>query len=627
MSTLFGIFHRDGKPVSNELELMYSGIQHFPHERYNFKIQENCGFGHLLTYNTPEAIHENMPRYLEAAHLLFMAEGRIDNRDELFKLLAIPANEQNMIPDGDLILQTYLKYGEQCIDRLLGKWSLAAFHTDSQKLFIARDQWDYTAIDYYIDDKVIAFSSSSKGIFPLPFISPEIDELVMARLLVVWPGDFDKTYYKGIKRVLPSHTLTITRENESSNRYWDYKDISEKPGLTLEAYCEALLDSMNKAVSARLRSYKPVAATLSGGMDSSTVCALAARQLAGQNKQLRTYSHVPRFQPSATLTEHNFGNERPFIEFIAQMYPNIDAVYTQSETISPIEGIKEAIRMFGEPFHGAGNAYWMVDIYKKAVCDGYGTVLMGEFGNSTISWTGMEDAIPVQEVLKRYGLLRTVKKKVLKPMLYGDTPVASIYKRVVCGCEPWRKIAYSTPAFEQSLHLARQIKESGFDTSFMRYFKEAKQNAFLIFDVNVMRLPFGAYAGYSTGLELRDPTNDIRVIKSAMEIPNEVFLGKMNKQVLRTMTKGILPDEVRLNLRKGKQSSDITGRLAAYPEEMEAMLKEMQNAGFGKIADLKRIEKEWTKLKADSTNYPLDDVFHFLRPVAAYWMWKSNFHQ
>nr|WP_319573276.1 asparagine synthase-related protein [uncultured Draconibacterium sp.] len=624
MSTLFGIFYRDGKPVSNELELMYSEMQHFPHEKYQFNIQGNCGFGHMLTYNTPEAVNENMPQYLEAAHLLFIAEGRIDNRDELFTLLNIPANQQTTIPDGDLILQAYQKYGEQCVEHLLGKWSLAAFHTDSQKLFIARDQWDYTAIDYYIDDQFIAFSTSSKGLLSLPFIKPELDELLIARLLVVWPGDFDKTYYKGIKRLLPSHAFTVTKTDATINRYWDYKDIQEKPGLTLKAYCEDLLDNMNKAVAARLRSYKPVAATLSGGMDSSTVCALAARQLAKQNKSLRTYSHVPRFQPSATLTEHNFGDERPFIEFIAQMYPNIDAVYTQSENISPIQGIKEALPMFGEPFHGAGNAYWIVDIYQKAAREGYGTVLMGEFGNSTISWNGMEDALPIGQILQRYGLLRTVKRKVLKPLLYGHTPIASIYKRIVCGREPWREIAYSTPEFEQSLQLGKRIKELGFDPTFKHYFRDAKQNAFLIFDYNVMRLPLGAYAGASTGLELRDPTNDIRVIKSAMEIPNEVYLEKTNKQVLRTMTEGILPDEVRLNLRKGRQSSDITARLAAYPDEMDDMLNEMKEAGFGQIADLKRVEKEWTKLKAGSTNYPLHDAFHFLRSVAAYWMWKNE---
>ena len=506
---------------------------------------------------------------------------------------------------------------------MLGKWSLAAFHTDRQKLFIARDQWDYTAIDYYIDDKVIAFASSSKGLLPLPFIKKEIDELMIARLLVVWPGDFDKTYYKGIRHILPSHTLHVTREHSELHRYWDYKNITVKEGLKLEDYCGNLLDSMSKAVAARLRSHKPVAATLSGGMDSSTVCALAARQLAGQNKPLRTYSHVPRFQPSSTLTTHSFGDERPFIEAIAKMYGNIDPVYTQSENISPIEGIKKAIHLYGKPFHGAGNAYWLVDIYERAAREGYGTVLMGEFGNSTISWTGIEDALPSCEIIKRYGLKSAVKKKVLKPLLYGNTPVAAIYKRMVFGKEPWREIAYSSKAFEQSLNLAQLIKQSGFDPTFKWYFKKPKQNAFLIFDANVMRLPAGAHIGSETGLELRDPTNDIRVIESSLCIPNEMFLGKTNKQVLRTMMKGILPDEVRLNTQKGKQSSDLAARLAAYPNEMDNILHEMETSGFDRIADMKRIKIEWKKIKAENANYPLNDAFHLLRPVASYMMEKN----
>ena len=622
MSTLFGVFYRNGKPVSNELELIYKGMKHFPHEKYAFSIQDNCGFGHLLTYNTPEAINEKMPQRVEEANLLFVAEGRIDNRDEISKLLNISVSEQQTIPDGDLMLKAYLKWNEKCVDYVLGKWSLAAFHIDSQKLFIARDQWDYTAIEYYIDDQVIAFASSHQGLLPLSFITKEIDEPMLAHLLVIWPGDFEKTYYKGIKRLLPSHTLFITPENAVLHRYWDYKDIPEKEGLTLEDYCENLLENMNKAVAARLRSFKPVAATLSGGMDSSTVCALAARQLAKQNKKLRTYSHVPLFQPSATLTTHNFGDESPFIEAIAKMYPNIDAVYTQSENIYPLEGIREALSMFGEPFHGAGNAYWMVDIYLKASQEA-GTLLMGEFGNATISWTGTGDALPIEKFLQRYGLLRTLKSKVLKPLLYGNTPFASGYKRIIYGREPWREIAYSTRDFEKTIQLGNRIKESGFDPTFKRYFSDAKQNAHLIFDYNVLRLSYGAHAGASTGLEVRDPTNDIRVIKSAMEIPNDIYLGKMNKQVLRTMTKSILPDEVRLNLRKGKQSSDLPARLATYPKEMDMLLQEMKKNDFGQIADLERIEKEWTKLKASSTKYPINGALDFLRPVTAYLHWKS----
>lgn len=624
MSIIFGLFFRDGKTVSDELETMYSGMKHFPQERHSFVVQGNCGFGHLLTYNTPEAVNESMPKWLEAARLLFVAEGRLDNRDELFGTLDIPEGERDEMPDGDLMLKAYLKWGENCVDKLMGKWSFAAFHTDEQRLFIARDKWDYSDIDYYEDEKVFAFATSEKGLLPLPFIKKEIDELLIARLLVVWPGDFDKSYIKGLKHLLPSHTLRITREKAELNRYWNYADIRVREGRKLDDYVEDLLDNFNKAVACRLRSYKPVAATLSGGMDSSSVCVIAAEQLAKQGKQLRTYSHVPQFSPSKTLSEHQFGDEQPFIEAIVDAAGNINSMFLNSAGISPLEGIKEAIRLYGAPFHGACNAYWMVDIFKTAAKENYGTMLMGEFGNGTISWNGVEDALPTSEIFKRYGIKGLTKKKLLKPLLYGSTPFASIYKRMTFGKRPWNSLSYCTKTFEDSLDLAKRIKESGFDTTFRRYYPDPKKQAVRIFDFNVSRLSFGSSIGCETGLELRDPTGDTRVIESALAIPHEMFFGKMDKWVLRTMMKGRLPDMVRLNTKKGKQSSDIPARLYTHRKEMDRIFAEMEASGFGRIADMERIQAEWEKLKADCDNYPVNLPPRFMRLVAAFVMYQMN---
>lgn len=624
MSAIFGLFNRDGKPVSDELETMYSGMKHFPQEGHSFVVQGNCGFGHLLTYNTPEAVNESMPKWVEAARLLFVAEGRLDNRDELFGALEIPVGERDGMPDGDLMLKAYLKWDENCVDRLMGKWSFAAFHTDEQRLFIARDKWDYSDIDYYEDEKVLAFATSEKGLLPLPFIKREIDELMIARLLVVWPGDFDKSYIKGLKHLLPSRTLRVTREKAELRRYWNYADIRVREGRKLDDYVEDLLDSFNKAVACRLRSYKPLAATLSGGMDSSSVCVIAAEQLAKQGKQLRTYSHVPQFSPSKTLSEHQFGDEQPFIEAIVDAAGNINSMFLNSSGISPLEGIKEAIRLYGAPFHGACNAYWMVDIFKTAAKENYGTMLMGEFGNGTISWDGVSDTLSFSEIFKRYGLKGLAKKKLIKPILYGNTPFASVYKRMAFGGRPWNSISYCTKEFEESLNIAKRIKESGFDPTFRCHYTDPKKQAVRIFDFNVSRLSFGSSSGCETGLELRDPTGDTRVIESALAIPHELFFGEMDKWVLRTMMKGRLPDRVRLNTKKGKQSSDIPARLYAHREEMDQIFAEMEASGFGRIVDMERIQMEWEKLKADSDNYPVNQASHFLRPVAAYVMYQMN---
>jgi hypothetical protein len=142
----------------------------------------------------------------------------------------------------------------------------------------------------------------------------------------------------------------------------------------------------------------------------------------------------------------------------------------------------------------------------------------------------------------------------------------------------------------------------------------------LILDRNILRLPLGAYLGCETGLELRDPTGDQRIIESALAIPNQMYLGEMNKGVLRAMMKGRLPDQVRLNTKKGKQSSDLPSRLCMHREELDRILAEMDAAGFGRIVDLDRLRLEWQKMQSDCDHYPLNIVGHLLRPVAAFIM-------
>ena len=103
-----------------------------------------------------------------------------------------------------------------------------------------------------------------------------------------------------------------------------------------------------------------------------------------------------------------------------------------------------------------------------------------------------------------------------------------------------------------------------------------------------------------------------------------MYFGEMNKWVFRTMMKGILPDAVRLNTKRGKQSADIPARLYAHRDEMDRIFTEMEESGFGRIADMERIQEEWEKIKDDYANYPVDQASHLLRPVAAYMMYRMN---
>ena len=624
MSILFGIFYKSGKPVSDELETMYAGMKHCPHETHELAVRGRCGFGHMLTYNTPEAVHEHMPQWIEDARLLFVAEGRIDNREALFSALQVPPAQQREMPDGDLMLRAYLQWGEACVDHLEGKWSLAAFHEQENRLFLARDKWDYTNLMYYSDNDVFAFASYQKGLLPLPFVSRKFDDFVLARFLIVWADDFNQSIFQNTFYLLPSYCLLVTPASEQLRHYWNYADIRVRQGLKLEEYVDDLYDNLNKAVAVRLRSYRPIASTLSGGMDSSTVSIIAAEHLAKQGKRLRTYTHIPAYAPSESLPEHNFGNERPFVEAIVQASGTIDPVYLDSVEISPLAGIRKAIQLCNRPFHGAINTNWFLDICQTAQAEGYGTLLTGEFGNATISWPGIESALPAAVLLRRSGFLRLVKHKLVIPMLHGKTPVARLYKHAVYGSRPWGHYSYCTREFEKSVRLVQRMRKSDFDPTFKLYFANPKDKARRIFDVNIQRLPFSAEFGYEFGLEFRDPTGDPRVIACALSIPNEMYCGEMNKWVLRAMMKGRMPDMVRLNVKKGKQSADASARLYAYRGEMDCVVSEMENSAFSRIVDTARIRAEWEALKADPKHYPQSNATHLLRHISAFELYRQG---
>ena len=126
-----------------------------------------CGLGQRLLFNTPEALHERLPRWVEDARLAITAEARLDNRAELCDLFAIPEAERLTTPDSDLIVRAFLKWGEACPDHLLGDWSFAIWQPDARKLFLARDHHGNTSLCYWQQGERFAFASDPVALYAI----------------------------------------------------------------------------------------------------------------------------------------------------------------------------------------------------------------------------------------------------------------------------------------------------------------------------------------------------------------------------------------------------------------------------------------------------------------------------
>ena len=144
-----GIFGCINGIIAHQLPLMEAAMTPWGPDGGSQWHDANCGLGQRLLFNTPEARHERLPRWVEDTRLAITAEARIDNRDELCDHFAIPHAERPTTPDSELILHAYRKWGEACPDHLLGDWSFAIWQPDERKLFIARDHHGNTSLVYW----------------------------------------------------------------------------------------------------------------------------------------------------------------------------------------------------------------------------------------------------------------------------------------------------------------------------------------------------------------------------------------------------------------------------------------------------------------------------------------------
>ena len=585
MSAIFGIFHLDGKPVSQEaLGDMQNAMDYWGPDGSGIWREGNVGLGHLLMHNTPESLHEKLPMIDSLDGLVITASARIDNRDELFNALSIPHPRRVDMPDSQLILKAYQKWRDDSPDHLLGDWSFAIWNPRQRRLFIARDHHGNTGLFYYSNSRFLAFASSLKGLLALPEVPRRPDELRIAQVLVSWPGDGVATVYKDISRLPPAHTLTVTGEKIDVRRYWY---LENTPDLRLGSdseYLEAFLDVYTEAVRCRLRSNGSVGTTLSGGLDSGSVSALAARELGKNGERLAAFSSVPIHHVELP---NNFADETPFIKATSEFAGNIDVNYIRAEDVTPLGGIERALDVHDEPGHAAGNQYWIIALMALAQEHNISTLLTGQGGNGTISWKGLHEEL--WRRLARSGQLRAAwgeanawrrtANRTLWQMTKATLRCAmptfmwSRYIQFKHGKSPWDRYSAINSRFAQSIGLADQMAANGHDPTFSAK-KDARKQQFKV--INPGKCIGGAFwsqSGAAFAMDARDPTQDKRVMTFCVSLPEDQFVHHgRDRLLIRRAMEGILPPEVQWNTVRGRQAADLGQRLLHIRPEMEAMM-------------------------------------------------------
>src|SRR5699024_5934631 len=133
----------------------------------------------------PESIGEQLPFYDYDRQLAITADAIIDNREELFDRLGVDHGERKLMPDSQLILLAYSKWGDEVPKQLIGDFAFMIWDEKNQKLFGARDFSGSRSLYYFHHNQRFAFSTVMEPILKLPYVKRQLNENWLAEYLAI----------------------------------------------------------------------------------------------------------------------------------------------------------------------------------------------------------------------------------------------------------------------------------------------------------------------------------------------------------------------------------------------------------------------------------------------------------
>lgn len=295
-------------------------------------------------------------------------------RDALASQLDLRRNGE--LDDRELILAAYGKWGADCVDHLAGDFAFMIWDAAERRLFAARDVFGVKPFYYArVGDAFIA-ASEIKALFASGLVPRKLNETRVADYLCGMHEDKEITFFEGIVRLPSAHVLQLESNSLRLRKYWQPDPEREHRFSRDEEYYEGFQEVFIQCVNDRLRTDLPIASTLSGGLDSSSITCVARNALASRGgPELHTYSAV--FAKVSECDERKFIDPALRLGGFTPHFQNFD------ET-GPLSHAVDAFRETDQPYY-LPNFYVMRAMTQSAAADGCALFLDGADGDSVIS--------------------------------------------------------------------------------------------------------------------------------------------------------------------------------------------------------------------------------------------------
>lgn len=452
--------------------------------------------------------------------------------------------------DTETILHLYEEYGPDCVNKLRGMFAFAIWDRNKQELFVARDRLGVKPLYYVHDsDGNFFFASEIKALLESNAVRPELNFTVLPDQLANHGTSFDETLFSGVKRLLPGHFLIWNNGRIRIEKYWDVEFEPKDEDRTDDDFIQEWLELFRRSVQLRLMADVPLGMFLSGGIDSSAICAMMSQMVdwpiqtfsVGFKEREANEFEYARIVAKKFKTEHHEITITPE-QFFAELR---NLVWHEDEPI----GFSASI-----PLYFVSR---LAEEHVKVVLTGEGSdEILGGYGRyaKTISLMTygqrFEAATPnfLRELTKSgiLSLPNVVNKKLSRTFLTRKADLENLsydnfavfpkaMQKKLLSADAKARIAESNPYIHQNYWLAETDATNLLDKLLYVDIKTYLHELLMKQDQMSM----------AASIESRVPFLDHKLVEFTAHMPQRLKLrGKSTKWILREAMSGLLPKEI-----------------------------------------------------------------------------------
>jgi len=570
MSSIFGAWQINKKPIApTSVQQAIEKTAWWNPDQQGHYHEQHIFLAHQLLATSSQQAQELQPYQDALAQLYIVADARLDNRKELQGLLGI---KDNQLPDAQLILAAYKRYGKDCVQHLIGAFAFAIWDEKEQQLFCVRDQMGVKPFNYYFQNQLFAFGTQKKSILALADIDKTANWRYIFNHLSSIGVPPNTTEYQHLQKLPPAHYLIVNQAGMQLQQYWEL-DIQQTTTYQKdEDYIAHFRELFQQAIADRLVGNQAVGAHLSGGLDSSGITSFADAICKKKNQPFHAFAYSV---PIDFVTDKPERVEENLLAFDVVDYCRLANFHNVTNPIErTFREVIEQETIACDGYSQSNNVNTEYEIQAAAQAQGVGVLLSGFPGDELVTSFCRPFYL---EYLERGQLGAYFFSKDKSRHQYKEKAQALVAAKAVnwfpnlskqmaqwyverrakgrkyVGAYPILNKDYFSEDPGRAMVLKKEIypmNHAQFPTSLKAY-----QRNHVCRPHTTRRMESETLGGLRFKVEYRYPMTDIRLLQYVLSVPVEQKISSdMSRRIYRRSMEGYLPDSIRLRDVKNRGS-------------------------------------------------------------------------